>query len=273
MNKVITSDISDPTSAQPFTGPSLEFVQNSTKEVIDAMVRGLIGETWSTVTPYSLIGIERNSAISGTISSGYISFEQEVYFFAGIGNYNTFVNSGVFLITETDASPPYNPITFTDGTPRNPAKVRRVTLVDQVNGTGSFNYTSVVYLNRRIVNSTANTYSTTTSGKEAVSGCLFTSKFSGARKYKITFTGTASFTTSAALQGCTLTIEQVTGAVVLGRQYIAFTTSIGIPEIPFSVTGLITSLPAGQQIRGYIQRRGTNDVDLVDIVFSVEEYL
>jgi hypothetical protein len=251
----------------------LEFVQNATKEAFDAMVRGLIGETWSTVTPYSLIGIERASAISGTITSGYISFEQEVYFFAGIANYNTFVNSGVFLITETDATAPYNPITFTDGTPRNPAKVRRVTLVDQVNGTGSFNYTSIVYLNRRIVNSTSAAYLTTTSGKEAVSGCLFTSKFSGARKYKITFTGTASFTTSAATQGCTLTIEQVTGAVVLGRQFVGFTTSIGTVNIPFTCGCLNTSLPAGQTIRGYIQRSGTNNVDLADIVFSVEEYL
>lgn len=144
MNKIDTSQIVDPGKLQPFLGPSLEFLQDATAEAIKGVCYNLIGDSYSSLVGYVLYGVINSPA--AVVSFGYIFFNNEIYHFPGITNKNTFVNSGVFVALNTNGTA--DPITFTDGTTGNVHNVRKLTLVDQANGTGLFNFSSIVYLNR-----------------------------------------------------------------------------------------------------------------------------
>lgn len=143
MNKIDTSQIVDPGKLQPFLGPSLEFLQQATSEAIKGVCYGLIGDSYSSLVGYVLYGVINSPA--AVVSFGYIFFNNEIYHFPGITNYNTFSNTGVFVALNTNGTA--DPITFTDGTTGNVHNVRKLTLVDQANGTGLFNYSAIAYLN------------------------------------------------------------------------------------------------------------------------------
>lgn len=143
MDKIDTSQIVDPGKLQPFLGPSLEFLQDATAEAIKGICYNLIGESYSASVGYVLYGVINSPA--AVVSFGYIFFNNELYHFPGINNYNTYSNAGVFIALNTNGSA--DPITFSDNTTGNVHNVRKLTMADQVNGSGLFNYSALVYLN------------------------------------------------------------------------------------------------------------------------------
>lgn len=142
MNKLDTSQIADPGKQQPLLGPSVEFIQNATKESLAGVAQAFIGDAYSTSVGYALNGVLPSG--TNTITLGYIYFNGEIYFFSGLNGYSSFANVGVFVALNING--PADPITFTDSTQGNVHNVRRLQLVDQVNGSGLFNFSNLIYL-------------------------------------------------------------------------------------------------------------------------------
>lgn len=144
MNKLDVSQASDPGKRQPLPVRSVAFLQGAYKEALAGAYQAIIGDNYSAGTGYAMQGCRRVSSVSATIASGFFYFAGEAYFFAGISNYTSFSNTGVYVVTVTNGTE--DPLTFTDSSQGNVHNVRRVLLLDQANGTGSFNFSDVVYV-------------------------------------------------------------------------------------------------------------------------------
>jgi len=142
MDKLLTSGVSGAIKKQPLLAGSVEFMQNSTSEILRGVALSLIGIN-VTNQNVALIGCTQQSA--SLIENGFIYYNGEVYYFNGINDYNTFVNTGVFIAATTYISP--DPITYSDGTTGSVHQRRRLRLVDQADGTGLFNFSALTYVN------------------------------------------------------------------------------------------------------------------------------
>jgi hypothetical protein len=140
MNKIITTSISDPSIQQPFTGKSLDFLQNSTKDMINAMARGIIERAGrdpsSTTTPYEIVSSDSVTKIS------YIYFNGEVY---AIDYSVSIPGANIATVTVTD-DPTADPVVFTDAISRNVHNVRGLVRSAGTLGTGTFDLVDIVSL-------------------------------------------------------------------------------------------------------------------------------
>jgi hypothetical protein len=164
MNRIITTDISDPLIQQPFTGLSLDFIQNNTAKMIEMVVATKIGQSYSTATPYAIFGAQHNPSGS-TIYTGYILFGGEIYYTGGVSGILAFSNVAVANITVTN-DPSADPVIFTDAVSRNVHNHRVITWTDAVSGSGAFDGTSIVVLN--------STQVTPINQCEVISGSVYT---------------------------------------------------------------------------------------------------
>lgn len=144
MNRIDTSYIVDPTKLMYINGPMIDFLQDAVKDLVQACAAGSFPQDFSLTTGgFVLYGVDRSGS-SATIPAGYIYVNGEIYYFAGIGNYNTFSNTGVFVLADS-ADPVSNPVYYTDGSTENANRRRRLNLVDQLNGTGLCDYSSLTF--------------------------------------------------------------------------------------------------------------------------------
>lgn len=152
MNNIKTNSIFDPGAQQPFTGPSLTFLQATYKEALSGVAQGIIGNSYVGFgVGYSLYGVIHSGSV---VSTGYIYLAGEIYLFNGINNYNTFSNGGVFVLVTTQ-DPVADPAIFSDLSSHDVHDIRRLNLIDQVNGSGLFDFASIVYVQNTEIASTA----------------------------------------------------------------------------------------------------------------------
>lgn len=143
MNRIITTDISDPTIQQPFTGNSLDFIQDANKEVALANALKMIGDSYDNTKAYVLQGVYAYG--TNQYKEGYILYGGEIYYTAGKASTTAFTNIPVMTITITN-DVTADPITFSDGVSRNAHNVRRLVLSDAVSGSGDFDLADAIYL-------------------------------------------------------------------------------------------------------------------------------
>ena len=143
MNRIITTDIVDPLIQQPFTGLSLDFIQNNTAKLIEMVVASKIGYTYSAGVPYAIFGANRST--TGNVYVGYILFGGEVYYTGGVGGVSGFTNVPVGHISITNDLAA-DPVIFTDAVSRNVHNHRVITWTDAVSGTGDFDAADIVVL-------------------------------------------------------------------------------------------------------------------------------
>lgn len=142
MNKIKTSDIVDPTIQQPFTGKSLEFLQNATSAMINGLSQSMVGESYAAATAYVLKGLIAYG--TNQYTEGYVLYSGELYYCPGKSTTTAFVNVPVLTITvANDATA--DPITFTDSVIRNVHNVRTLVLSDAVSGSGTFDLSAAIY--------------------------------------------------------------------------------------------------------------------------------
>jgi len=146
MDNINTSFISDPTIAQPLTGPSLDFLQNATREVVTAVLQSRIGDVPDATKGYILYGMVRTPLGGSDFSytAGAASFNGEVYLFDAVASL-TVNDTDVLSITTTNTDPA-DPITFTDLVPRNVLDTRKLTIADAASGSGAFDFDNAVFL-------------------------------------------------------------------------------------------------------------------------------
>lgn len=145
MNKIITSNILDPTIQQPFTGNSLEFLQNATKESILGVILSQIGDSYDSTKAYVLLGLYPYG--TNQYKDGYILWNGEIWYSTGKTSTTAFANVAVMNETITNDGTA-DPVTFTDGVSRNVHNVRRLVLSDAVSGSGDFDLSDAIYINR-----------------------------------------------------------------------------------------------------------------------------
>lgn len=167
MNRIITTDILDPTIQQPFTGNSLDFLQDANKESALANVLKMIGDSYDNTKAYILQGVYAYG--TNQYKEGYILWGGEIYYTVGKASVTAFTNVPVMTITVTNDATA-DPITFSDGISRNSHNIRRLVLSDAVSGTGDFDLSDAIYLQDSI------SYTPTLNGKDS-GGSLVISGF------------------------------------------------------------------------------------------------
>ena len=124
MKKILTNSIVDPLIAQPFTGPSLEFLQSGQREMIGALCQNIIkgkGLSYNTSTPYLIAAISEVPFPT----DGTIFFNGELYIMAE--NY-----AGLDYAMIDPALSSIDPLVFTDGVQRAVHLNRYLTFTNNV---------------------------------------------------------------------------------------------------------------------------------------------
>lgn len=155
-NKIDTSQIIDPTALQPFTGPSLEFFQESTRKSLANICLNLMGPLMGSAQPIVLWGLGKsgvNIAEGAFFDNGNYSSVPEI-FHVSAKNTTGFVNAPVLsAVTNYDFS--VDPLEFLDGSLKNVHQVNTWEIVDSPN-TG----TTILYSNLQFLSLSSSTIST-----------------------------------------------------------------------------------------------------------------
>jgi hypothetical protein len=241
MKLIDTGQIVDPTSQQPFTGKSLDFLQQSMTEITAAMAYALIGANYSASTIYVLSGC----AISaGVIGNGYVFWNGQVYTMIGA---NT---AGYADVPVIDLQLSYDltidPVTFSDGVNKYIHEINLMYVRDDVSGSGTADYADVVFVNRNS-NTSVTCTSTSTTGSVQVTGSAWTTP-ARITNFKITVTARVSVTTHASAGvEAVLKIRNVTTATTLSQNGCAVGSSIPagyLYSFPLSVVFIARDIAA-----------------------------
>lgn len=150
MNTIDTSLIVDPNVQQPFTGPSLAFLQNATLEAISNVVKGLAYPSYSSSQVYVLYGCERTGAADGAasgaaaVAAGAVFYNGEVFTVPAFSTTNINSQTLYSALVSTSVSP--DPVLFSDNSSKN-VHFQRQWVVSQ-SGSGSNAQSSWVYLSK-----------------------------------------------------------------------------------------------------------------------------
>lgn len=153
-NKILTNSIVDPNAQQPFTGPSLAFLQDWNANALSAFFRALIGDGNYGPGAYAMAGMRNTgSGANVIIGSGFIVFDGELY---ACNNYtDTLTGSNVVIATVTVAYDlTIDPVMFTDLVPRNVHQVKTIVLSQGLTGTGDFDYLDMSFVQATVVTKT-----------------------------------------------------------------------------------------------------------------------
>lgn len=155
MEVINTSQISDPNKQQPFTGYSLEFLQNALRKddagIIEALVTKIVG-SYSLTVPYVISGCVVSDS-NKDVTAGTLFYGGKFYETTAV---NGTTNVARFIKTKTqDATA--DPITFSDSSTGSVHDIYKYVPTDVASG-GDFISTDLVYLTATV----AKLYSLTT---------------------------------------------------------------------------------------------------------------
>lgn len=141
MNKIITTSVLDPSTQQPFTARSLDFLQDATKETVAGLVNAMIGDTLFANTntiPVVLAGLTESAP---DYTGGYIFYQGEVFLCDGWTG--AVSDTLICNIVVTNGTP--DPVLFTDGVSRNVHNVRKIVITDSTTGSGDFDLLDCIW--------------------------------------------------------------------------------------------------------------------------------
>lgn len=273
MNNITTSTIVDPNKQQPFLGGSLAFLQNSSKEMIVAICRAMMGETlYNSGFAVCLCGCTFNSTLD-QINNGFIFFNGELYYFNGVNGMNGYSNVPVFIAANSFLSP--DPITYSDNSTGSVHQQRRLTVADQVSGTGLFDLSTMKYVPAH--NGTAvSTTNTTTASAAATPITLATYTTPRARtginrKFRIRFSCSVSVPVTSGLEGATVEIYNSTASSVIATMVMQNDpTNASLLTIPLTIETVAASLGGNITVIARVTRYAS-DVTVANGFFVVDE--
>lgn len=143
MKKIDTTQIVDPTSQQPFTGKSLNFLQESILEVMGAAIKAKIGKNYSATTLYVLDRCKKTAAV---IDNGYVFYGGEIFTFIGADT-TAYANVPVIKFQQPYDSA-IDPVLFSDGVNKYVHELPQLYVDNGVSGSTSYgDYDSIVFVN------------------------------------------------------------------------------------------------------------------------------
>ena len=145
MNKIDTSNITDPSRLQPFSGKSLDFVQNNVVRLGQYLYIALKGSTYSPSGSYSGAAIYGANISGSVIEDGIVLdlFSGELRDFTG-ANTAGYVNPPR-VIEDNSYDGTIDPITFSDGSSFSVHQLRKWKIADVASG--GFLYSALLILN------------------------------------------------------------------------------------------------------------------------------
>jgi len=129
MKKVDVSNISDPSIQQPFTGPSLSFLQEAYTDVITSIVGSFIGETpLAILILYGCVETDLGGS-NFSYTKGAIWQNNEIFLVDAIASINIPIGQSQFKVVVTQDGTA-DPLVFTDNIGRNVHNIRKATIFD-----------------------------------------------------------------------------------------------------------------------------------------------
>lgn len=248
MNIINTSNIIEPSQLQPFTGYSLEFIQNSTKEMLYSVVQGLIGNSTSTTIPYILWGcIKTNIGGSNySYTQGYIMLNKEIYYFPGIASISITDTDVCKIIITPDSIA--DPLYFTNGNPYNVHDHRTIQLTNGLSGSGDFNFSQAVKVQKYYANLySATGFTVNSASYQDFTSMVYTTPNDGVtRNYIIEYKSTYTTSSGAVDASSSIRIYNVTGASTLDEGRVGksnFATSAVPTGSAYLNTGVVSLAP------------------------------
>lgn len=122
-NIIDTTKVIDPGHLQPFTAPSLQFLQDSVLTNVLEAVKAYVGPSYSINTPYCLSGLNYTgtTALPTAVNPGAILYQGEIY---GVNSgFGPAATGAVFTLVITQGSP--DPLTFSDNVTENVHNIRK----------------------------------------------------------------------------------------------------------------------------------------------------
>lgn len=153
MKNLLTNSIST-TVGFPVKSGTLDFLQTASSEMLIALGRSIIGRDYSTSIPYALYGCNNTgSGSSYVIQEGAILWGGVLYLVPAVSFTLTGGNS-VYVIGSTSyvTSSVADPVTFTDGVPRNVHADTKMSVYQSAvapSPSAGFSYFSLAYINQQ----------------------------------------------------------------------------------------------------------------------------
>lgn len=192
MEEISISQITDPNKQQPFTGYSLQFLQNALRKddagIIEALVTKIVG-SYSLTVPYVITGCVVTDS-GKDVTSGTLFYGGKFYETTSV---NGTTNVARFIKTKSQDITA-DPVTFSDSTTGNVHDIYKYVPTDVATG-GDFTSSNLVYLNATssvIAQEISLASQTTTSASYVdMTGLTYTTPNDGiTRKFKLTLKGT-----------------------------------------------------------------------------------
>ncbi len=266
MNNIKTSDIVDPSIQQPFTGPSLAFLQAAYTESIYGLAVGIVGDNMEAQQQGGagvvVSGCVRQGFMGDVISGGYVLYNNELFYMNLQVGMNSYTDVPVVILSASQGA--NDPVTFSDGIARNVHNVRQLVIVDQPSGTGLFDLDDI----GRLVHYQATNASSSTSGTGRVDLLTYTAPTGRNPILRVTVSGDLSFLLlTGPNEGGKLILRNDTAAVDYHYSQMQAQSSI---EIPVAFTYNIT-MAAGAVLKLQLQRLFTDDILARNVVMTISE--
>lgn len=220
MNRIITTDVLDPSIQQPFTANSLDFLQTAVSDILISIPALTNKSALESGNGIILYGCQKRDLGAGnyTFYFGYVYWNGEIFTFDGVSNIAIATNAQFKIVTTNSGTA--DPVTFTDGISRNVHNVRKVTIVDN---TGDFNYSSCKFVGG--VQETNNISSVGTTTVESTVATITT--FSACSYLNVSWncwiTESGSHDTTYKIKKNGSTIKEFRQSVATGEYTISFT--------------------------------------------------
>ena len=143
MNIISTQYISDPQTQMPLVGGHLDFLQNNTRTMDNAIVNGISQNNLYSPNPVIVAGCSLGTITGGTTTllQGYIyePINNELFYVPQTTFTGTIPSSGVTFSATTTYSAPLDPLEFSDGNFYNVSQIRVLTAFTGTTGLFTLN--------------------------------------------------------------------------------------------------------------------------------------
>ena len=274
MNTIKTNSILDPNIQQPFTGPSLEFLQARAVEIAQAYAWNVMGDSlfwYKTSNAGVIISGATKTGGGNTIMAGYIFFRGELYFFSGGTGLLSYTNPPV-VVPDTTYDPSIDPVEFSDNIFRSVHQVRRLKLADQATVVyGEFLLSDM----GRFVHPTQQTSGPISTSSATAEALLSYTSPNRPARLKVTLSGDLSWlTTPSSVDGGYLILRNATTSTDVKSSLVQFSDPVGAVygvRMATSFTYIIDAVPAGTILKMQIKRFATSDPTINNAIMTVEE--
>lgn len=133
--KVLSNDNITNTAQLPIKKGTIKFLQDAHKETVGALAKAILGDSFSSTTPYVLNGlVDSGSGLNHDISEGAIFYNYEVFLVDAVSFTSSVGEVPVLNYVVNQYTTDADPVTFTDLSVHNVHNIRQYEIVSGTSG-------------------------------------------------------------------------------------------------------------------------------------------